>query len=87
MPGTDIAYGAVCLRARYRCPVLRCYAMRSTELAYGASAVLCGARAASRRVHGHDAGRTLPMLLRVCYAMSGTDIACAAIAVLCDVRY
>eukprot|EP00961_Rhodomonas_salina_P005508 74791-Rhodomonas_salina.5 len=77
MSSTDLAYGAIALRAATRCPRMtlsRYYAMSVTDLAYDALAL----RAAPRCPHSgtdlaYDASSPC-----ACSAMSGTELAYGA---------
>eukprot|EP00961_Rhodomonas_salina_P219211 2963511-Rhodomonas_salina.1 len=79
MSGTEKAHRAIFLCARSATPAtaLECVT-RGTEIAYGATCVLCAVRYWDTR-YG--------MVLRVCYAVCCTDIAYGATCVHCAVRY
>eukprot|EP00961_Rhodomonas_salina_P303942 3941419-Rhodomonas_salina.3 len=78
MPGTDLAYGAICLRAcdailrtdlAYGDTGVRaCYAMSGTDLAYGAMPIAAVKYVCSPIVYAIDGLH--PTLLRFPYAMS-----------------
>eukprot|EP00961_Rhodomonas_salina_P052245 701538-Rhodomonas_salina.1 len=71
MSGTDLAYGAICLRA--------CYALSGTDLAFGA--IRLRARYALSGT-GLSYGA---IFLRACYGMSSTDAMNRVIAMRCPV--